>query len=269
MPDGRIVYVVVGFVVGAAVAGAGFSLVDSSAPGPPRAVEAPSEDVASPPPFEARKVSGINPPSSYVEETRDDVADVLARLARVQQRAYERTGTYTDMSRLTVMAAPSRVNLLSMQMEPTAFCIEAAHAEIPGTRLRFISVTGEIDSGRCDGRRPLAKQVGDDVAAQSGGQMEYTDVRLVERPPPPSSPELGPRYLLLFDAAWNGPGVPEDQECSYRLLDAAGAVIYDGQWGFSTLDSPLLDYKAMTFFGEAQLEGHVPVDVDLECRNRW
>jgi hypothetical protein len=53
------------------------------------------------------------------------------------------------------------------------------------------------------------------------------------------------------------------------LLDAAGRVVYDGQWGFSTLDSPLLDYKAMTFFGKAQLEGEVPVDVELECRNAW
>lgn len=270
MPNGRIVNLVIGFVAGAAVAGAGFSLVDSSRSGPDR--PAPSEGVtvqASPAPFEPRTVSGITSQTRYVEEARDDVADFLARAARFQQRAYDRTGEYVSLTRLSVMAARAHVNLLSMQMEAGAFCIEAGHSDFPGTRLRFISVTGEIDPGRCDHERPLSEQVGDDVAAQSGGHMELSDVRLLERPPAQSAPQLGPRYDLVFDATWNGPGLPEEQDCSYRLLDTTGGAIYEGQWGFSTLDSPLVDYKAMTFFGDSQLEGKVPVDVELECHNRW
>ena len=263
VPDRKIVHILLGFVAGAAVGGGTYALVDSLASEPRRPAAAPSEP---------RRVSGINPPSHYVAEAREDVADVLARVATIQQRVYERTGAYPLISpEVTTIAVPSGVLVRSIHAEEAAFCIEAAHSEIPGTRLRFISVTGEIDAGRCDSERPLAEQVGDDVAAQSGGHMEFTNVRLVKRPPPASSPEHGRRYVLVFDATWEGPGLPEDQECSYRLLDAEGRVVYDGEWGvgFSTESTPLVDYKAMTFFGKSQLEGEVPADVELDCRNAW
>lgn len=261
--------VVLGFLAGAVVGGATYGLVVSptSEPGPSR--PAPSQPIDAPEAFEPRDVPGIKPPSHYVETAREQVADALARVAEFEQRFYERTGEYAPFSKLWTVTGNPRVTILEMKMEPTAVCIEAAHAEVPGARLRFISVTGQIDAGSCDQSRPLAEQVGDDPAAQSGGHMKISDVRLVERPAPRSAPHLGKRYVLLFDAEWEGAGLPEQQLCWYHLVAADGRAFHSGEWGFGMESERIDDYRGVTFFGEADLEGEIPVDVELDCRNNW
>lgn len=255
------------FVAGGIIAaGTTYGLVLAGRTEPPASpTPHPAVSPAAIPSFEPRHVGNVPPPAELVEAAREQVVDELTRIAHLQQRALDRTGAFATFDRIAFAKDVPEVTVLTAMVQPTGFCVEAAHAEVPGTRLRYISVTGEIDAGACDPERPLEEQIGDDRAAQSGGHMEISNVTL--RRAAAETP-VGAQFDLVFDARWTGPGLPVEQLCGVRMWDRDEGLTFDHSWGFSVRDLVLDDYVGQTVF-ESQLDAGLPVRAELDCRNRW
>ncbi|MGH2754248.1 MAG: hypothetical protein ACRDLB_07410 [Actinomycetota bacterium] len=231
--------------------------------------EDPSETDADEDDHGTVEVPGIEPPDTYLREAIGKVDKALVAMARAQQELKDSTGAFTPdpLDLMEHNPFPNDVTTLQTIAEPTAFCIEAVHVEVKGTRRRFISVTGAIDSGICSLQRPLAEQVGMDRAATSGGHYEISDVRLVDRGVPPAHPDLGTRYDIVFDAKWVGAGEPVETLCAYSLFSARDKLVKYGEWAFGHYELSLDDYRGPAFF-QGSLDG-IPVRVELECENRY
>lgn len=147
--------------------------------------------------------------------------------------------------------------------DASGFCLEAVHADLPGLRRRYFSLTSEIDAGRCDPTKPVLGQMGRAVEP-AGGFLDVTDVRLVERDSAPGRSTLGRRYELVFTGAWAGLGDPGRQWCRYEVADPMGEVFLSGTRALAP-ETGLHHYVVDTFYESVDFADDLPVEVNVAC----
>jgi hypothetical protein len=225
---------------------------------------------ASAPDDDGTFVPGVDKADVHQKRAVEAVEETLAQLAQAQQRYYEKHGEWlmssTGLASLGKFNIPVNVEIQGISADATAFCIQAGYTNVPDTHRRYISVTSEIDEGTCQ-PGPLTDQVGSHPAAQSGGEMEFTDVALRDDGIPPDYPHLGRKWTIVFDARWTGPGYPEKQSCTWRINDQDGDLLEWGEYGFSVIERTLDDHEGPALF-ERDLGGR-PSELEWTCRNSF
>lgn len=217
----------------------------------------------------ASQIPEIDKPDTYFNQTVALIEKTLYDMAREQQRLKEIAGYFESSYEDLDVAIPSNLEVIQMIPEETAFCIEIGSRSVPGAKRRFISVTGEIDRGTCQTGRPLSHQVGADPAAHGGGHMKYSDVRLRDDGIPRGHKQLGRQWTLVFDAAWQGPGLPVGQQCKTQVFDVNGEELDSHAWGFRVYDRKLEDYVGASFFEKSELGGKAPARFEFDCSNEF
>lgn len=225
---------------------------------------------ASAPEDDGTFVPGVDTAAVHQKKAVEAVEDTLAQLAQAQQRYREKHGEWelssTGLATFGNFKIPVNVEIQMISADATAFCIQAGYTNVPDTHRRYISVTSEIDEGTC-APGPLTEQVGSHPAAQSGGEMEFTEVGLRDDGIPPGYRHLGRQWTIVFDAQWTGPGYPQQQSCTWSITDEKGDQLDWNEYSFSVIERTLDDHEGPALF-ESDLGGR-PSELEWTCRNSF